>query len=142
MSTECYPIATLPHTTRLFRDFLAMGASAAASPLRQWYGAEPLGSAWMFSPRPNAARTNAAALADALERQSLAFGAGAATLANISKLRDGARAIVTGQQVGLLGGPLLTLLRPRLLLRAQNSDRCNGHRTRPNLLAGDGGPRP
>ena len=111
MSTECYPIATLPHTTRLFRDFLAMGASAAASPLRQWYGAEPLGSAWMFSPRPNAARTNAAALADALERQSLAFGAGAATLANISKLRDGARAIVTGQQVGLLGGPLLTLLK-------------------------------
>ena len=29
MSTECTPIATLPHTTRLFRDVLAMGESAA-----------------------------------------------------------------------------------------------------------------
>ena len=34
-----------------------------------------------------------------------------ATLANIAKLRAGARAVVTGQQVVLLGGPLLTLLK-------------------------------
>ena len=43
--------------------------------------------------------------------QSRAFGAGPATLANIAKLRTGARAVVTGQQVVLLGGPLLTLLK-------------------------------
>jgi len=54
---------------------------------------------------------SATTLADALDAQSLAFGAGPATLANIAKLRTGARAIVTGQQVGLLGGPLLTLLK-------------------------------
>ena len=107
MSTECTPIATLPHTTRLFRDVLAMGESAA-SPLRAWYGAEPLGSEWM---KPAAASTHPAALADALDAQSRAFGAGPATLANIAKLRAGARAIVTGQQVGLFGGPLLTLLK-------------------------------
>ncbi len=114
MSTECTPIATLPHTTRLFRDFLAMGQSAAtvggraASPLRAWYGAEPLGNTWM---QPPSASPHAAALADALEVQSLAFGAGPATLANIARLRAGARAVVTGQQVGLFGGPLLTLLK-------------------------------
>ena len=108
MSTECTPITTLPHTTRLFRDFLAMGESATAVRLRQWYGAEPLGSAWM---QPPAASANAAALADALERQSIAFGAGPATLANVAKLRAGARAVVTGQQVVLLGGPLLTLFK-------------------------------
>ena len=107
MSTECTPIATLPHTTRLFRNVLAMGESAA-SPLRAWYGAEPLGSEWM---KPAAASTHPAALADALDAQSRAFGAGPATLANIAKLRAGARAIVTGQQVGLFGGPLLTLLK-------------------------------
>ena len=84
-----------------------MGESAA-SPLRAWYGAEPFGSAWM---KPAAASTHAAALADALERRAVAFGAGPATLANIAKLRAGARAVVTGQQVGLLGGPLLTLLK-------------------------------
>jgi bacillithiol biosynthesis cysteine-adding enzyme BshC len=111
MSTERTPIATLPHTTRLFRDFLAMGESAAASPLRQWYGAEPLGSAWMQPLRAPVASAAAAALADALDAQSLAFGTGPLTLANIAKLRAGARAVVTGQQVALLGGPLLTLLK-------------------------------
>ncbi len=108
MNAECIPIATLPHTTRLFRDFLAMNESAAASPLRAWYGAGPFGSAWM---KPPAASPHATALADALEAQGLAFGASPATMANIAKLRAGARAVVTGQQVGLFGGPLLTLLK-------------------------------
>jgi bacillithiol biosynthesis cysteine-adding enzyme BshC len=84
-----------------------MGESAN-SPVRAWYGAEPFGSEWM---KPATASAHATTLADALERQSLAFGAGPATLASIAKLRTGARAIVTGQQVALLGGPLLTLLK-------------------------------
>ena len=110
MSTECYPIATLPHTTRLFRDYLAMGDSPAHSPLRRWFGAEPLGLAWTHSPVPVPAH-NPAPLADALERQSLSFGASPATLANIQRIRAGARTVVTGQQVTLLGGPLYTLLK-------------------------------
>jgi bacillithiol biosynthesis cysteine-adding enzyme BshC len=127
MSTECYPIATLPHTTRLFRDFLAMGESAAASPLRQWYGAEPLGSAWMQPLRPPAASAHSAALADALERQNLAFGAEKATHANIAKLRVGGRAVVTGQQVGLFGGPLLTLLKAATAIaRAKQASAATG----------------
>jgi bacillithiol biosynthesis cysteine-adding enzyme BshC len=114
MSTECYPIATLPHITKLYRDYLAMGDGGASQPgtassrLRGWYGAEPLGNAWM---RPAPATGHAIALADALHRQSLEFGAGPAALANVAKLRAGARAVVTGQQVGLFGGPLLTLLK-------------------------------
>ncbi len=86
----------------------AVSDQATASPLRAWYGADPLGSAWM---KPPAASLHAAALADTLEVQSRAFGASPATLANIAKLRAGARAVVTGQQVVLLGGPLLTLLK-------------------------------
>jgi bacillithiol biosynthesis cysteine-adding enzyme BshC len=108
MSTDCIPIASLPNITKLFRDYLAMGGSAANSALRGWYGADPLGSAWM---KPPVASARATALADALEAQSHSFGAGPATLANIAKLRAGARALVTGQQVVLLGGPLLTLLK-------------------------------
>jgi bacillithiol biosynthesis cysteine-adding enzyme BshC len=98
----------LPHTTKLYRDYLAMGERGADALVRGWYGAEPLGKAWM---KPVAAKANAAALADALERQSLEFGAGAAALGNIAKLRAGARAVVTGQQVGLFGGPLYVLLK-------------------------------
>jgi bacillithiol synthase len=108
MSTECYPIATLPHVTKLYRDYLAMGESGADAAVRGWYGAEPLGKAWM---KPADASGHAEALTDALERQSAEFGAGAAAIANIAKLRAGARAVVTGQQVGLLGGPLYVLLK-------------------------------
>ena len=107
MSTECYPIAMLPHVTKLYRDYLAMGESVADAPVRQWYGA-PLGKGWM---RPVVPSAHAAALADALERQSVEFGAGAKALGNIAKIRAGARAVVTGQQVGLLGGPLYVLLK-------------------------------
>ncbi len=108
MSAECYPITLLPNVTKLYREYLAMGESAADAPVRQWYGAEPFGGGWMGRSRPG---VDAGRLADALKRQSLEFGAGAAALENIEKLRNGARAVVTGQQVTLFGGPLLTLLK-------------------------------
>ncbi len=124
MSTECYPIATLPHTTKLFRDFLAMGESNVESPVRGWYGAEPLGRAWM---RAGAAPVAAGPLADALQRQSESFAAGPAAMANIAKLRNGARTVVTGQQVGLLGGPLLTLLKAATAIaRARQATETTG----------------
>ncbi len=130
MSTECYPVSTLfPKTTKLYRDFLAMPEAPQNSPLRQWYGAEPLAGAWMRSaaalaPRPVEHRS---ALAEALERQSLAFGAGKETLRSIAKLRDGARAVVTGQQVGLFGGPLLTLLKAATAIaRAKQASSATG----------------
>jgi bacillithiol biosynthesis cysteine-adding enzyme BshC len=97
----------LPNTAPLYRDYVAMG-DTPGSPVRAWYGAEPLGRTWM---RPGAAVPHAEALAQALERQATSLGAGPQTLSNISKLRSGARAVVTGQQVGLLGGPLLVLLK-------------------------------
>jgi bacillithiol biosynthesis cysteine-adding enzyme BshC len=125
MSTECYPISTLLDTTKLFRDFLAMGDGAVAdSPVRAWYGAEPLGGKWM---RPPAASLHCDALADALERQAAEFGAGPATLANIAKIRAGARVIVTGQQVGLLGGQLYTLLKAATAIaRARQATAATG----------------
>jgi bacillithiol biosynthesis cysteine-adding enzyme BshC len=42
---------------------------------------------------------------DVLRAQNLAFGGDAATSRNLDRLRDGAVAVVTGQQVGLFGGP-------------------------------------
>src|ERR1035437_10598765 len=124
MSAECYPIATLPHSTRLLRDYLSLPDALPISPVRAWYGAEPLGRAWMGT---SAAGADAGALADALERQSLIFGASPATLANIAKLRSGARAVVTGQQVGLLGGPPLTLLKAATAIgRARQTTAATG----------------
>ena len=107
MSMECFPATILPHVTALYRDYLAMGENSGAG-LRSWFGEEPSGSTWM---RGEVSAVDRIRLADALERQSVGFGASAAALANIERLRAGARAVVTGQQVGLLGGPLLTLLK-------------------------------
>lgn len=105
-NAECYPMSVLPHITRLYADYLAMAEFPA--PVRSWYGAEPIGSNWMGR---EVAVPHADVLADALHRQSLDFGAGDSALQNIELLRKGARAVVTGQQVGLFGGPLLTLLK-------------------------------
>ena len=107
MSTECYPITVLPHVTKLYRDYIAMPEGA---PINEWYGANPFSGSWMNTVGADAGLHHNR-LADALRTQSLNFGAGPAALANVEKLRNGARAVVTGQQVGLFGGPLLTLLK-------------------------------
>src|SRR5260370_27555823 len=44
-------------------------------------------------------------VAGILREQNTAFGAGAATLSNLEKFARGAVAVVSGQQVGLFGGP-------------------------------------
>lgn len=50
------------------------------------------------------------ALSEVLELQNKALGAGETTLSNIKKLTDeNTFAVVTGQQAGLLGGPLYTI---------------------------------
>ena len=50
-------------------------------------------------------------MAAILERQNREFGAGEKTLANIDRLKQGAAAVVTGQQVGLFGGPTFCILK-------------------------------
>ena len=44
-----------------------------------------------------------------LERQNKSFGASEQTLSNLKRFRRGAAAIVTGQQVGLFGGPMFSI---------------------------------
>jgi bacillithiol biosynthesis cysteine-adding enzyme BshC len=66
-------------------------------------------------------------LAGLLELQAEEFGASAAAKANIAKLRAGARAVVTGQQVVLFGGPLLTLLKAATAIaRAKEATAASG----------------
>ena len=110
MSAECYPVSVLPHITRLYTDYLALAEQPADSVLRRWYPSEPLSGTWMKIPTTGSA-SHLSALADALRAQSAGFQAGKPALDNIEKLQAGASAVVTGQQVGLFGGPLLTLLK-------------------------------
>jgi bacillithiol biosynthesis cysteine-adding enzyme BshC len=129
MSVECYPITVLPHISQLYRDYLVMGDSASDSPVRQWFGSGasggPFAGGWMRTAPTPVADSNR--LADELLRQNQSFAASPETLANIERLRNGARAVVTGQQVVLFGGPLLTLLKAATAVsRAREATRITG----------------
>src|SRR5271156_2780400 len=106
VKAQCLPFAQIPHTTRLFADFLAYSPTVQPfyprSPhFSEWSKAE--GSALQYDP---SRRGRVAAI---LQRQNQACGCSPQTFANITRLRQGAAAIVTGQQVGLFGGPMFAI---------------------------------
>lgn len=118
MVGACYPLAVLPGLSELFRDYIAGNAS-------EFYPVAPAGDGWMTHEAEPA--TPRAPLADLLEAQNHACHAGPASIANIVRLRGGARAVVTGQQVGLFGGPLYTLYKAATAIRlAGDATRATG----------------
>jgi bacillithiol biosynthesis cysteine-adding enzyme BshC len=126
MNVECHDLSTLPGTTALFRDYADMRSSAHAAALRRWYPSDPFTMDWAKN-SPELEAAHRGRLADALLRQSDGFDASGAVLANIERLRNGAAAVVTGQQVALFGGPLLTLLKAATAIRkAQDATKAGG----------------
>ncbi|HWZ01591.1 MAG TPA: bacillithiol biosynthesis cysteine-adding enzyme BshC [Edaphobacter sp.] len=124
MSVECFPITVLPHVSQIYRDYVAMADGPGDAPVRRWYGAEPFAGSWRGKAVPV---EHAGRLADLLNGEAVAFGASDIAKANIEKLRAGARAVVTGQQVVLFGGPLLTLLKAATAVaRAKEATRATG----------------
>ncbi len=108
LDSECLPFSSIPHTTRLFEDFLHH-----FDKVRGFYARPPLAGNWWDDERqriryPGERRKT---VADVLERQNREFGAGQKALDNIQRLRDGAAVVVSGQQVGLFGGPVFCLLK-------------------------------
>jgi len=108
---DCISFRSIPHTTKLFADFLSHSPE-----IRRFfpYSCEPQEIARRASAVPHSEIHQK--VATALERQNRAWGASDKTLANIARLREGAHAVVTGQQVGLFGGPLLSLLKAATVL--------------------------
>lgn len=108
MKSECLPFNQIPHTTPLFSDFLS-----DHSKVQQFYPRSPYFNRWMkdeagairYDP---ARRERVAAI---LLRQNEAWGASPKALENIRRLRAGAATVVTGQQVGLFGGPLFSIFK-------------------------------
>jgi bacillithiol synthase len=120
LKTECYPIAMLPGLSRLFLDFVERRET-----LSPFYAASAYSTEWMTAPAvlPPAHRES---LADLLEQQNRGFGAGDAALENIARLRNGAGAVVTGQQVTLFGGPLFTILKAATAIRKAKDASISG----------------
>lgn len=108
MKAQCLPFQQIPHSTRLFLDYLSYTPS-----VRDFYPRSPIFSEWVKdeSHRVVYDAARRAKVSEILERQNRAWGASPKTLANIERLRRGALAAVTGQQVGLFGGPLFSIFK-------------------------------
>ncbi|MEM1057570.1 MAG: bacillithiol biosynthesis cysteine-adding enzyme BshC [Bacteroidota bacterium] len=106
MTPEAHPV---PHAalgaSRLFQGVLSRDPAALAFYAHDWQ--EGLAeAAHLAAEHPR----DRAALADALEYQNRRWGADAAAMANVEALRQPeAVAVLTGQQLGLFGGPLYTV---------------------------------
>jgi bacillithiol biosynthesis cysteine-adding enzyme BshC len=111
VKTECYPIAILPGLSRLFLDF-----ADRREALQPFYPASAYSTRWMTK-SPVVPAVHRQTLCDLLEQQNRGFGAGEAVFQNIARLRNGAGAVVTGQQVTLFGGPLFTILKAATTIR-------------------------
>ena len=108
MKAQGLPFAQIPHSTRLFLDYLSYAPS-----VREIYPRSPKFSEWVKEEvqRVTYDAGRRAKVSEILERQNHAWGASPKTLANIDRLRRGALAAVTGQQVGLFGGPLFSIFK-------------------------------
>src|SRR4030088_1411295 len=96
MKSQFLPFTHIPHTTRLFLDYLSYTPS-----VRGFYPRSPIFSEWV---KEEAQRVSYDAgrrtkVSEILERQNRAFGSSPKTLVNIERLRQGALTAVTGQQV-------------------------------------------
>ena len=112
MIPDCISFNSIPHTTRIFSDFLSYSPEIC-----KFFPTQPdVEHVVAFAKSVQRDRERQARVADALEKQNRAWGASEATLRNIQRLRDGAFAVVTGQQVGLFGGPLMSLFKAASVL--------------------------
>jgi bacillithiol synthase len=110
-TVECHPITVAPGASRLFLDFCA-GTDAA----RRFYGASLgpglAGNAWQQRPERPAHWPQIVEILAAQNPGAGASGAAKNAQTNvIDALRSGAGTVLTGQQVGLFGGPLFTPLK-------------------------------
>jgi len=106
--SECLPFTAIPHTTPLFSDYLYNFPK-----VQEFYARPPQLGAWAADEARSIKYDEArrAQIAGILDRQNRAWNASPTTLENIARLGRGACAIVTGQQVGLFGGPLFSIFK-------------------------------
>lgn len=110
----------MPQLSRLFHDFLL-----DFSKVSRFYPAAPSDRKWSAA-RLNYPAARRTRVAQVLERQNRAWGASPQTLANLQRLRDGASAIVTGQQLGLFGGPLFSIFKALTAIKVAAESSAGG----------------
>lgn len=122
MECHCISPAELPHVTFLYSTYLT-----DFSRVSEFY---------VHPPSPDGISRAAAevhledsvrrGVVEVLRKQNIAFGGGLETSRNLDRLHDGAAAVVTGQQVGLLGGPAFSVYKALTSIRLANELTASG----------------
>src|SRR5215469_9171930 len=123
MNSYCLPFRQIPYSTDLFLDYLDFTPK-----VQHFYPRSPRFLEWEKdeSNRIQYPAERRARIADILERQNKAFSAGPKTLENVAAFRRGAQAIVTGQQVGLFGGPVFSIYKALSAVKLANEAKKSG----------------
>jgi bacillithiol synthase len=123
VKSECLPYSQIPHTTRLFADFLSWDPK-----VRQFYPHSPHLREWLKDESTRIAYDSErrAKVAAALETQNRAWGSGTKALQNVARFAAGAAVVVTGQQVGLFGGPAFSIYKALTAVKLAQEATQNG----------------
>lgn len=114
MSEHCIPYTAIPHSSKLFLDYLFHFQNVS-----EFYP-RPANRSWLAdeAKRVQYDPERRSRVANVLDKQNASFGVGEKAQEALRRFREGAVAVVTGQQVGLFGGPLYSLLKAASALNA------------------------
>jgi bacillithiol synthase len=128
VKAHCLPFSQIPHTTRLFVDYLSH-----FNKVQSFFPRSPNLPEWLHDETPTIRYDSERRrrVADVLERQNRSWGASAQTLTNLDRFRNGACAVVTGQQVGLFGGPLFSIYKALSAVKLASEATAAGESTVP-----------
>jgi bacillithiol biosynthesis cysteine-adding enzyme BshC len=127
MECHCIPPAELPHTTPLYSTYLK-----DFSRVDEFYAHPPdLNGISQAAAEMQFDDSIRSGVVGVLRNQNVAFGGDSETNRNLDRLGNGAAAVVTGQQVGLLGGPAFSVYKALTAIRLANELTAAGTNTVP-----------